>query len=117
MALTTEQLQQLRKMIDEEDASEGWGDAVLLALAENHKNEDGSYDLRGAAAGIWEAKTASFVNLVNTQESGSSRSMSQQFDHALAMAKLFAGDDSSSGTDTTTAAPRSTKIVRATREG
>lgn len=97
-------------MIDEEDETGGWGDVPLSALYDANDS-----DLRVTAARVWEAKAASYVNMVNTSESGSSRSASQMFDHAITMAKTF-GTDGSSGTDTSTEAPRSTKIVRATRE-
>lgn len=115
MAISDEQLAQLRKMIDEEDGAGGWTDIALAALAEANLATDGSYDLRKVASTVWEAKAAAYVELVNTSESGSSRSMAQKFDHAITMAKTFG--TSSTGTDTSTAAPRSTKIVRATREG
>lgn len=115
MAISDAQLAALRLMIDEPDSSV-WSDTALALLADNNLNTDGTYDLRKTASQIWESKAASYVDLVNTSESGSSRSMSQKFDHAVVMAKQFGS--SSSGTDTSdTEAPRSTKIVRATREG
>jgi hypothetical protein len=110
MAISDDQLAELRRMIDEADNTTGWTDLVLSALFDSNGT-----DLRLTAKSIWEAKAASYVELVNTSESGSSRSMSQKFDHAITMAKTFGAD--SSGTDTVINAPRSTKIVRATREG
>lgn len=116
MALTAAELEELRKYIDEADDTGGWTDVVLSALAEAYKNSSGGYNLRGTASAVWAAKAAEYHALVDTSESGSSRSMSQKFKHAMELAKLF-GSDSSSGTDDTIPSPRSTRIVRATREG
>lgn len=111
MALTAEQLAQLREMIGDKDM-EMWTDPELMIAAEDYVAE-GVYDLRALAGSLWEKKAADWAVLVNTSESGSSRSASQQFDHAIAMVKVFKGDGSN-GTDGTTAYPRSTRIVRAT---
>lgn len=109
MPISDDQLEELRKMVDEEDDTAGWTDVALSVLFDSNNS-----DLRLTASRVWEAKAASYVSMVNTSESGSSRSMSQQFDHAITMAKTFG--DSSSGTDTVVNAPRSTKIVRPIRE-
>lgn len=114
MALTADQLAQLRRMIADTTA-EVWSDILLQAAAEAYVGTDGVYDMRGLAASLWEERAASAWELVQTAESGSSRAAQQAFDHAVVMAKRFGGDDGSSGTDTTTAYPQSTKIVRATR--
>lgn len=115
MPIDTTMLAQLRKLIDEADDSGGWTDVALTALAELYLNAEGGYNLRGAASWVWEAKAAEAAKLVDVSESGSSRSMSQEFKHALDMAKRL-GEDSSSETDDTTPAPRSMRIVRATPE-
>jgi hypothetical protein len=112
MALTADQLAQLRRMVADTTA-EVWSDDLLQAAAEAYATTDG-YDLRALSASLWEERAASAWELVQTAESGSSRSAQQAFDHAVVMAKRF-GDDSSSGTDNTTVYPQNTKIVRATR--
>lgn len=113
MALTADQLAQLRRMINEPTDVDGYTDALLLAGAEAYVT-DGVYNLRAYAASIWEEKATKVAELVNTSESGSSRSMAQVFDHYMTMASRFGA--ATGGTATTTA-PRSTRIVRPTREG
>lgn len=116
MALTTDQIALLRKMVDEEDDSNGWTVVALNLVAAQHINEDGSYAINGIAGSIWRAKAATYVEMVNTSESGSSRSAGQMFDHAIKMAELFEGSNGD-GEDGSIPAPRSTRIVRAVREG
>lgn len=115
MALSPEQLAQLRRMIDEPNDSNGWTDTALNLLASQHLRTDGTYDMNGMAGAGWTQKAARYVELVAMAEAGSSRSLNQMFDHALAMAKQYA----SAGTEVTdpTPSPRSTRVVRATRGG
>lgn len=113
MALSADQLAQLRRMIDEADDAGGYTDDILRALAEAYF-VNGAYDLRRIAGSVWEEKATQAAELVNTSESGSSRSMSQVFDHYMALAKAFG---SSTGNGDTAVYPRSTRIVRPTREG
>lgn len=113
MALTDDQLAQVRRMVAD-TTSETWSDDDLRAAAEAFLNSDGSYNLRGLTASLWEERAAGAWELVQTSESGSSRAAQQAFDHALAMAKRFKDDDSSDGTDPTAQYPRSTRIVRPT---
>lgn len=113
MALSAEQLAQVRRMIDEDTDANGYTDALLIAGAEAFF-VNSAYNLRAYAGSLWEEKAAKAAELVNVSESGSSRSMAQVFDHYMAMAARF---NSSIGTDTATATyPRSTRIVRPTRE-
>lgn len=113
MPLTLDQLALVRRMINEPTDSDGWTDVVLLASAEAYFL-NGDYDLRSLSASIWEEKAAKVAELVNVSESGSSRSLSQIFDHYMAMAKRF---HESTGEETTVVAyPRSTRMVRASRE-
>lgn len=108
MALTADQLAELRLMIDEADGSGGWSDDILLALA-----EPPPYDLRAIAARVWEMKAAKYVELASVSESGSSRSLGEIFSHAKQMADYF----KKPATDTSSpAAPRSMRMVRPTRE-
>lgn len=114
MALTADQLAQVRRMIDEATDKDGYTDALLIAGAEAFF-VNGAYNLRAYAGSVWEEKAAKAAELVNVSESGSSRSMAQVFEHYMAMAARF---NSSTGTDTaTTLYPRSTRIVRPVREG
>lgn len=112
MALSADQLAQLRRMIAEPTDANGYTDELLLAGAEAFFMND-VYDLRAYAGSLWEEKATNVADLVNTSESGSSRSMSQIFDHYMALAARFRvpGD-----TTPTTAAPRSMRIVRPVRE-
>lgn len=116
MALTADQLASLRRMIAELNEANGWTDPILLATAEAYLI-DGVYNLRLAAGAIWEQKAASLYEAVKVSESGSTRDMQQAFDHAVVMAKLFSGTGSDGETPAVPVYPRSTKIVRATREG
>ena len=113
VALTADQLAQVRRMISEPNDSNGYTDLILLAAAEAFLT-DGSYNLRGLAGELWEQKAAATWELVQTSESGSSRAMQQAFDHAVTMAKLF--KEVSAGIETTSSYPRSTRIVRPVRE-
>jgi hypothetical protein len=114
MALTADQLAQLRRMVDEANDDNGYTDALLLAGAEAYLL-DGTYNLRGYAASIWEEKATKVAELVRVSESGSSRDMQQVFDHYMALAARFGTSTGSGGT--TTIYPRSTRIVRPVREG
>jgi hypothetical protein len=115
VALTADQLAQLRRMISEATEDAGWTDDDIAAIAEANVAADGTYDLRAIAAAIWEMKAAKYVTLANTSESGSSRSLSQIFEHAQAMANYF--KNSLTTGDPTAVFPRSTRMVRPTREG
>lgn len=115
MALSTDQLAQLRRMIGEPTDANGYTDEMLAAGAEAYTNTDGTYNLRTYAASLWEEKATTVAELVKVSESGSSREMQQVFDHYMALAARF---NTSTGTDPiTTLAPRSTRIVRPVKEG
>lgn len=82
MALTTEQTAQvalLRKMVDEPTTAVYSDDELYLVLSQ------AEMDLDAASAEIWGMKAARFAGLVDTSESGSSRSMSQLYRNALQM--------------------------------
>lgn len=116
MALTADQLAQIRRMVSDTD-NQFWSDDLLLASAEAFALDDGTYDLRGMAASLWEERAASWSSLVRTSESGSSRDLQQKFDHAIVMARRFQESGSGTPTDPDAVYPRSTRIVRPTREG
>lgn len=113
MALSAEQLAQVRKMIDEADATRGWTDVAINLVADRHI-VDGVYDLRSTSGDIWETKAAQYVEAVNISESGSSRADAAMFDHAMAMAKQFGSTDPAL---LAANRPRSTRIVRPTSGG
>jgi hypothetical protein len=100
-------LEQLRKMISE-PTQDPWSDLMLTDIMT--ANSD---DLRASARYVWETKAADYHALVSVSESGSSRQMQQQFEHALAMAKMYGQNpDGSSGS---TAVISSQAIVRPER--
>lgn len=72
-------------------------DDDLRALLAANYNDDGTYDINTAAATVWEGKAASFANLVDVSESGSSRKMSGLYSNAVAMASYFRGKATDSG--------------------
>lgn len=113
MALDADQLAQVRRMVAD-TTGETWSDDLLQAAAEAFF-VDNVYNLRALAASLWEEKAAEWATLVATSESGSSRAAQQQFDHAIEMAKRFAGNGSN-GTTPVPVYPRSTRIVRPVRE-
>ena len=80
-------LDDLRDLIDEPNA-DNWTDDVLVDVLQLY-TVDGVTDLNRAAADVWTRKAARFSGMVNVTESGSSRSLSQLYDHALSMAKFY----------------------------
>jgi len=52
---------------------------------------DSEGSVNAAAAQIWQWKAASYSTLVNTSESGSSRSMGDLYKNALGMAAFYSG--------------------------
>lgn len=114
MALTADQLAQVRRMINEPTDVNGWTDPVLLAAAEAFFVDD-VYNLRALSASLWEEKAAKVADLVKVSESGSTREMQQVFDHYMKMAARF-GTAPSEEVVSATTYPRSTRIVRPARE-
>lgn len=80
---TEEQVQAVRRMAGE-PTTETYTDEAISALF------DGKGSAESAAAVIWQEKAGKYAALVNTSESGSSRSMSQLHTNALNMAKYYA---------------------------
>jgi hypothetical protein len=76
-------------MINELDDTGGWTDAKLTEILELTENADGSLNPRKAASEIWEAKAGALATLNDVAESGSSRRLSQTFDHFMKMAALY----------------------------
>lgn len=101
MASSAEEILQLRRMTgetgnDSEYSSEDL-DAYLFAA-------DGN--LRAAAAQVWDEKAAAMAKLVDVNESGSSRRLSQAHTNALAMAKGLRDGDAAGETP----APTGTRV-------
>lgn len=114
MALDPDELAFLRQIISEPADSPTWPDSRFETIAAGALQDDGSYNHTLTAALLWEAKAADAVELVNTSESGSSRSMGQVFDHAVKMAERYRGNATSPAT-TAPAGLTSTRIIRPER--
>lgn len=112
---TPAELARLRQLIDELDPAGEWPDELLETILDETQNADGTVNLRKAAAEVWEAKTAVFISLVDVTESGSSRRMSQAFDHAQKMALMFRGTSEDPSLADLVSRPQSQKIVRPSR--
>lgn len=69
----------------------------------------------GIAGRVWRDKAAGYAHLVTISEAGSSRSMSDLYKNALAMAKSFEDRDAADTTPTPEpeASPYTTPIIRA----
>lgn len=82
--MTLTPLAQLRRLINEPDAAGTYSDVELtdrLTAAAN--------DMNTVARDVWAEKVAAYADLVNISEGGSSRSMSQAYDHAKEMWKHY----------------------------
>lgn len=79
---TEEQVASVRRMADE-PGTDTYTDSALSALV------DSTGSAEAAAARVWQEKAGRFASLVNTSESGSSRSMSQLHTNALNMAAYW----------------------------
>ena len=83
-------IDQLRLFIDERippggsDADTGFLDADLQMLLDNNQG-----NLYGAAADGWAIKAGFYHALIDINENGSDRKMSQMYDHAEKRAKYF----------------------------
>jgi len=87
---------QLRRMIDEPDATT-YSDAELATRAAAGSN------LYAAARDIWVEKAAGAAALVNISEGGSTRAMSQVYDHYKDMVNFYS-ELASAGSGSTTGA-------------
>lgn len=79
---TTEQIAAVRRMAAE-PSTEAYTDTALSALVDSEGSP------LGAVVVVWEAKAASYAELVDTSESGSSRKMSQLHLNALRMRDYY----------------------------
>jgi hypothetical protein len=112
---TPEERVRVRQLLNEPDDTNGWTDERIDQLLASSANPDGSFDFRAAGQIGWEEIAASYTSLVNISENGSSRSSSQQFDHAMAMAKMFGQGSTDDTGGSTLPRPFSGRIVRPTR--
>lgn len=104
---TAEEIAAFRLLIDESDDKLPYTDAALGARL------DTATSPQSLAAVIWTEKAAAYAALVDVSESGSSRSLGQLQDKALAMAKTFqSADPTAPGTGS---AVRGTRMHRLTR--
>lgn len=96
---------ELRRMVDE-PSEDTYTDAELSdRLSTSNKF--------AVARDIWRDKMAAASSLVNMSEGGSSRSMSQAYDHAREMAELYDGFANSAADDGTAGHAVLRKITRA----
>lgn len=102
---TPEEIASLRRMVDQPANEEPYTDEVLSDLI------DSSVSLDAAAGQVWQEKAAAVWELVNTSESGSSRSLSDIHKAALAQAKFYR-DASSEVAVLTSDAPFTVDIER-----
>lgn len=63
-------------------------DAEILDMVENNQGPTGNNIYLAAAEG-WRRKAADYANLVNTQEGGSTRAMSDLYQHAESQVSYF----------------------------
>lgn len=103
---TSDEIALLRAAIGEPDDSNGWTDEKLGDLI------DSLTTVNAAALNVWQSKAASFSSLVDVSESGSSRSMSQLFKNAQAMATYYGGLGDGTEDPTTVDAPVISRIRR-----
>lgn len=90
---TTEQVATLRRMVAEPTTAT-YSEEALSAIY------DAAGSAEAAAVVVWQEKAGKYAALVNTSESGSSRSNSQLHQNAINMAKFYQGkvDDAVSPT-------------------
>jgi len=95
---------QLRRITDETDSDSIYTDTELASRISDAAN------IYAAARDIWMEKLAVFAGFVNISEGGSSRSMSQAYDHAKEMVAFYTSLAEGSGGNSTGAVMR--KIQR-----
>jgi len=80
---SADELAALRRASDLTDDDEVYTDGLITPLID-------SLGVNGAAAVVWREKAGKYSALVNTTEAGSSRSMSDLYQHAKEMAEMYA---------------------------
>lgn len=104
---SNDQIDELRGMIAEPDNVEPYTLTKLGALI------DAKGTTLAAAVDVWRRKAASYAELVNTSENGSSRQNGDLYKQAISMANMYQAEIDASNPITITAqASRTRKIVR-----
>ena len=86
---TVDQINELRRLIDQPNNVTPWTDQVL---GDRIDALGPIPDLRLLAGNIWTEKAASYTSLVDIKEGNSDRKLSQLHKQALAMASSFGAD-------------------------
>lgn len=110
----TGSIDRVRRMTDETDlANSLYTDGQIQEYIDENTTTAG-IDYNGTAAQIWEEKAGYYSGLVDVQESGSSRKMSDLYKNALAMATLYRKKqtDALPVPAATVQRPKANKIVR-----
>lgn len=94
------QLADLKRLIGDTE----WTDDELSTLIDENNG-----NLSAAASVVWESQAASYSQIVDITESGSSRKMGDLFDNAMKMAQYYKGQANPIETQGVT---RIAKIVR-----
>lgn len=104
---TASEIAAFRLLIDESDDKLPYTDAAL------GERLDAATSPQALAAVIWTEKAAALAALVDVSESGSSRSLGQLQDKALAMAKVFKdADPTAPGTGSAVRGVRMSRLTR-----
>lgn len=79
---SVDELAALRRAADVDAADTTYTDTLIGTLVD-------SLGVNGAAAVVWREKAAKYASMVSVSEAGSSRSMSDLFQHAKEMQELY----------------------------
>jgi Cdc6-like AAA superfamily ATPase len=79
---TSDQLDDLKRLIGDAEFTD---DELNEIIDENDEN------IQASAAVVWESQAASYSQIVDVTESGSSRKMGDLFDNAMKMAEYYRG--------------------------
>jgi len=101
---TPAEIAELRLAIKESADAEPYTDELLGTFIDSYGMDTATYKL-------WRSKLAAVANLVDMSEGGSSRKMSQLFDHYTKIVASYAPAGEGSGTEVVEA-PRTRKIER-----
>lgn len=105
---TVEQVALLRKMVAEPDDTT-YTDEMLGILIDSF-GTDAALPLSSAASAIWFQKAASYAELVNISEGGSSRANGELYKRATEMGNLY-----QSQVDVATGSSQRTRVARLVR--
>lgn len=100
---TTEQILELRRLIDEPSAAT-YGDTELASWIDQN-------GVRVAASVVWQQKAASYSGLIDVQEGNSNRKLSQLQSQALRMAASFSTEEGGSAGGSSSFRPARTRKI------